>query len=547
MPERISGLLLLIVAALSLAQPAELLPASPAPSQLAWQKVAQPIGAQAVAAAAPPRMRVSAGAVTEGGILVYSIDMVPAIAKPVPVNYAFSGDLSALVDASGGSGRIPPGGALTVRRQTVDDSLVNSDRHVVLTAALPGSSQPQGDRFRASASGLVQDNDVAPPPPPPAPVLPQVAIGAARPMTEGNTLTFPLRLTKPTDRPVTVYFLLEDPNGVAAAGTVTSVTIAAGETTGKIPVDTIDDGTVNGLRPVTVRLLRASGAVLSKPASARGFVADNDVAPPPVSSYSISLPEPEVAEGGNLTFTVTRSGDLSQAGTISYSLTTAVEGKAGVPERTSLNFPPGLASRSFDYQPNGPILHDMLVQVILLQDGGEPRLSRRSAQGTIKDDPANPPKEDPVGPTETTSGGTTTGGTTSGGTTSGGASSGGPTIDHRTWYDPIDLGWPWSLIPIVVLVCSASAVAYRLLKPDVDPDPIPEPIADPFPPSPLTLPGCTIDCAPDWAAPQEPAAIGPLTLPELHFAITASLREPTTPYALGATFLEERDEPDDQL
>ena len=545
MPERISGLLLLIVAALSLAQPAELLPASPAPSQLAWQKVAQPIGAQAVAAAAPPRMRVSAGAVTEGGILVYSIDMVPAIAKPVPVNYAFSGDLSALVDASGGSGRIPPGGALTVRRQTVDDSLVNSDRHVVLTAALPGSSQPQGDRFRASASGLVQDNDVAPPPTPPAPVLPQVAIGAARPMTEGNTLTFPLRLTKPSDRPVTVYFLLEDPNGVAAAGTVTSVTIAAGETTGKIPVDTIDDGAVNGLRPVTVRLLRASGAVLSKPASARGFVADNDVAPP-VSSYSIALQKPEVAEGGTLTFTVTRSGNLSQVGAIGYSQTIAVEGKSGAPSRGKLDFPPGVESQSFDFKPEEPIFHDLLVQVLLIPIDGGSQLSNRSAQGTIRDNPRIPPAPETVTPTETDSGEATATGTSTTGT-----HTDGTVIDHRAWYDPIDLGWPLSLIPILSLIGCGAAAAYWWPegwwpKHREDPDPIPDPIPDPVPPPP-PLPKCTIDCAPDWAAPQEPAAIGPLTLPELHFAITASLREPTTPYALGATFLEERDEPDDQL
>lgn len=528
MPERISGLLLLIVAALSLAQPAELLPASPAPPQLAWQKVPQPIGAQAVAAAAPPRMRVSAGAVTEGGILVYSIDMVPAIARPVPVSYAFSGDLSALVDASGGSGRIPPSGALTVRRQTVDDSLVNSDRHVVLTAALPGVSQPQGDRFRASASGLVQDNDVAP-------VLPQVAIGSARPMTEGNTLTFPLRLTKPSDRPVTVYFLLEDPNGVAAAGTVTSVTIAAGETTGKIPVDTIDDGAVNGLRPVTVRLLRASGAVLSKPASARGFVADNDVIPPvdpetdPVdgpaseaptpkpsvtSSYAISVSRPTVTEGEPLTFTVTRSGNLSAGDVINYSLRANGGDGSGTSRQESLEFQPNDTTRSFEFKPDGPIFEDLSVEVSLLQNDGAPQVSIGTAEATILDNPDIPAH---------------------------------PTITDRPWYDVFDLGWPVSLIPIAVLIGCGLVGGYWWYRHKIKPKtPIVEPqIGSEAPP--LTLPGCTIDCAPDWAAPQEPAAIGPLTLPELHFAITASLREPTTPYALGATFLEERDEPDDQL
>ena len=536
MPERISGLLLLIVAALSLAQPAELLPASPAPPQLAWQKVPQPIGAQAVAAAAPPRMRVSAGAVTEGGILVYSIDMVPAIAKPVPVNYAFSGDLSALVDASGGSGRIPPGGALTVRRQTVDDSLVNSDRHVVLTAALPGSSQPQGDRFRASASGLVQDNDVAPPPPPPDPVLPQVAIGSARPMTEGNTLTFPLRLTKPTDRPVTVYFLLEDPNGVAAAGTVTSVIIAAGETTGKIPVDTIDDGAVNGLRPVTVRLLRASGAVLSKPASARGFVADNDVPQPdpeptPVvvetgelpgpqraSSYAISVAEIDITEGAALKFTVTRSGNLSAGDVINYSLRANGGDGSGTSRQESLEFQPNDTTRSFEFKPDGPIFEDLSVEVSLLQNDGAPQVSIGTVEATILDNPDIPAH---------------------------------PTITDRPWYDVLNLGWPVSLIPIAVLIGCGAAAAYWWPegwwpKHREDPGRIDDPQIGPEAP-PLTLPGCTIDCAPDWAAPQEPTAIGPLTLPELHFAITASLREPTTPYALGATFLEQRDEPDDQL
>ena len=156
------------------------------------------------------------------------------------------------------------------------------------------------------------------------------------------------------------------------------------------------------------------------------------------------------------------------------------------------------------------------------------------------DDPAIPAIEETVTPTETDPGVATEIGPT--GTA---IHTEGP-IDNRAWFDPIDLGWPWSLIPIIVLVCGASAAVYWLRKPDIDPLLEPETSSEPVPPTP-PVPECGIDCAPRWDAPQEPSSIGPLTLPELHFNIRAVPGEPTTPFALGATFLEERDEPDDQL
>ena len=532
----------MLVAAVTLACLLLLRPASALTAHNALYQPPAPASAIS-ATAARPQLTATVNAVTEGSTLVYSITVKPPMQGSPVVEYAFVGDVSALVDAKGGRGAIPAGEALIIERRTIDDSLVNGDRHVVLIAGTPSLKSAQSDKARARASGLVRDNDALTPPPPPPAALPRVAISGASTISEGRTLIFPLMLSKPADQPVIVFYRLDDPDGVSADPTSGFATIAPGETAGVIEIRTTDDGAVNSLRAVQVQLVAARSASLGKPLRAKGMVADNDVAAPPLASYSVTVAEPEVAEGTALTFTVTRSGDLSQPGAISYSRTTAVEGRTGLPVRKTVEFPPQVASRSFDFNPDGPILHDMLVQVVLLQNDGEPQLSKRLAQGTIMDDPAIPAIAETVTPTETDSGMATEIGPT------GPANPTERPIDNRAWYDPIDLGWPFSLIPIVVLVCGTAAAIWWL-KPDPDPisdpEPIPDPIPDPVPPPP-PVPDCEIGCTPRWGASQEPSSIGPLTLPELHFNIRAVPGEPTTPFALGATFLEERDEPDDQL
>lgn len=502
---RISSLLAVLAAAAVFAQITVLHSAATATPQLARQQPPVVIPTELASTAIPPTMRISVQPVTEGDALVFKIEMVPESRNRVVVQYAFAGDVSALDNSGGGSGVIPPGGSLPVQRQTVDDALVNGDRHVVLSAAAPSLSKPESPRFQARASGLVRDNDTTKPPPP---ALPQVDINPAPPVTEGRTLYFPLKLSKPAGRAVRVAYRLTDPDGVAEGPNSGTVEIEAGLAQGTIPVQTRDDSLVNGFRAIAVQLTDVSGATLGWRRAARGVVGDDDLARPPAPTFSIAVAEPEVQEGQALTFVVTREGDLSQPGSIDYSLSVSQNGKVDLTSQGSLVFAPNKESNSFTFKPDRPISNDLSVAVNLLQNDGEPAISVGSALGLIRDVADGPPR----------------------------SGDGSELPDGEEW--------PPAVIVVIVLVCTAAGGAYwwHRRKIELDPGPGPEPLPDPPPP-----PDCEIDCTAQPGTPQEPNGIGSLSIPDLTFTIAVTPRGPTTPYALDATFLEERDEPDDPL
>ena len=510
---RYFSVLMLLAAATALVGFSLLRPASALAGQAGLAQRTRTIPTAVIAASALPRLKVTASEVTEGGTLVYSISIFPAVTKPVMVEYAFSGDLSALIDTTGGRGQIPAGGTLTIARRTVDDLLVNGDRHVVLLAGMPSLSSAASDRFRVSASGLVRDNDVKPQEPP------QVVIRGAKSITEGEMLTFSVQLSRRSELPVTVLYRLNDPAGVSAVGREGSVTIPTGRTTAAIGISTVDDSTVNGSRTVEVQLVRVSNAAMGKPRSARGTVADNDIVrepdkppveeepikqpipdPPMAESYSIAAVKPEVSEGEALVFKVIRSGNVTQPGVIDYALNTTTDAEPAGPQQGRLSFAPGSTVRLIKFKPDQPIQTDLLVRADLQQSDGVPLLLIGSAQGTIIDNPANNPR--PVSPPD----------------------------------------WLLWLIPLAVLTGGGAAAAKWLRKPAKRV----KPPAETEPPAP-PIPDCKIGCEPQWGVPREPSGLGPLSIPPLGCSIVATPCEPITPYELNATFVEDRDEPDDQL
>ncbi len=236
----------------------------------------------------PPRAVVSlaaAGPVTEGEPLRFRITVSPPQSRNLQFGYVLSGETSALQRpvTAGRAVLIEGQSSVEIALPTRDDAVVNGRRRIVLSLAQAPTRAAAGGVYRAT--GVILDNDVAtaptptPTPTPPPPVQPVVTLGVGASVVEGGVLRFPVRLDRPARDTVAVSLAISDPQGAAGGSRTSGLRIAAGSQSGTLAIRSIDDDRINGARLVTVQLLRAQGAVLGRPGTARAQVTDNDVAP----------------------------------------------------------------------------------------------------------------------------------------------------------------------------------------------------------------------------------------------------------------------------
>lgn len=143
-----------------------------------------------------------------------------------------------------------------------------------------------------------------------------VSIGSAT-VTEGGTLAFPVTLSQTQATAVTVSYATS--NGTATAGSdytaaSSTVTIPAGQTSAMISVVTIDDTAVESTETMTVTISSPTGGAVLGTASGTGTINDNDTPP-----ANLAIGNASATEGGNLVFTVTRSGTTTTAVSVNYA------------------------------------------------------------------------------------------------------------------------------------------------------------------------------------------------------------------------------------
>jgi hypothetical protein len=222
-----------------------------------------------------------AATVTEGESLRFRITASRPPEVSLPFAYTLSGDTAALQrPATTGRVTLNQGqSSAEIVLPTRDDAAVNGRRRIALTLIQAPTRVTSANVYRAA--GIVLDNDAATasptptptPTPPPPTVLPVVTLGNAAQVVEGGVLRFPVRLDAPAREPVSVALAITDPRRAAGGTRTAGLRIAEGA------LAAADDSQVNGARVVSVQLLRALGARLGSPGSARGQVTDNDVAP----------------------------------------------------------------------------------------------------------------------------------------------------------------------------------------------------------------------------------------------------------------------------
>ena len=139
-------------------------------------------------------------------------------------------------------------------------------------------------------------------PPPPPPADPEISISRSSDISEGGTVTFTVTATPAPTADLSVSVSVAQSGSYTSQAGVRSVTITS-TGTASFTVATLDDSKDEPDGSVTATVNTGTGYTVSSSAgSTTANVADND--DPPLPEISISG-GPDVAEGGNVSFTVT--------------------------------------------------------------------------------------------------------------------------------------------------------------------------------------------------------------------------------------------------
>jgi hypothetical protein len=319
--------------------------------------------------------------VNEGGTATLTVSRFGASSGSATVSYATSnGSATAPADYTATSGTLTFADgetSKTVTVATVDDTYREGPETLSVTLSNASSGTGIG---RASATVTIVDNDLAP----------KLAISGAS-VTEGGAAVLTVTRSSVTNTSVSVNYATSDGTAVAPGDyTATSgtLTFTPGETSKTITVATVDDGTYEATEGFSVGLSGATDDAVITNATGAVTVSDNDAAP------SFSILGGSAAEGGSITFTVTKSGSTATAHSVTYD---TVDGTATAPDDYAratglLTFLPGETSKTVTISTVDDTIYEQneTFQVRLSGATSGATISTASATGTITDNDAAP-------------------------------------------------------------------------------------------------------------------------------------------------------------
>ena len=245
---------------------------------------------------------VSNASVSEGGVLHFGMTLSAAASQNITLSYdTFAGTASmADNDYLGGPGALTILAGQTtgtINIQTVQDSKAEPDETMsvhLLTAGFGNISQGIGSGTIVNAAG---------------PAVPNISIGNTS-VTEGGVLHFAVTLDQAASQSITLSYdtfaataSMADNDYLGGPGTLT---ILAGQPTGTINIQTVQDSRVEPDETMSVHLLTASFGNIVQAIGGGAIVNDDGVLP------SVSIGNASVTEGGVLQFGVTLSAATSQ-------------------------------------------------------------------------------------------------------------------------------------------------------------------------------------------------------------------------------------------
>jgi hypothetical protein len=209
-----------------------------------------------------PDLSIGNATVTEGGTASFTVTLSKSSTSPVTFTYAtVDGTAVAGEDYSSASNnRTIPAGATstTITVKTTEDTLDEADETFrVLLSNVANATVKDGDGL-----GTIADDDATP----------TLSINDPAAVAEGSPVTFTVTLSAKSGQTVTVHWATSNGDGNGGADDAVApgdyaansgtLTIAAGSTTGKITVTTVDDGVKEAIEAFTVTLSSPTNATI---------------------------------------------------------------------------------------------------------------------------------------------------------------------------------------------------------------------------------------------------------------------------------------------
>lgn len=296
-----------------------------------------------------------------------------------------------------GSVVIPVGTAsATINVLPIDQNIVGGSKTVVVQ--LTNSTITDST---ITATLAIADNDTAPVTPPVV-TTPDVSISALSNASETDPTgtgkgQFLFTRTGSTDSALTVNYAVYSGSTASTADyqPLGTVVIPAGQSTATLDVIPVDDNLVEGTETLTLVLTTTTETDPSH-TMATMTIADNDSTPPLIPNVTIAASanasETNPSTTGQGLFTVTRTGDLTDALTVSYAISsssTAVAGTDYTALPGTVTIPAGQASATISVTPIDDTIYEgtRTLGVTLSNSSANP--SQISATLTIADNDPN--------------------------------------------------------------------------------------------------------------------------------------------------------------
>uniref|UniRef100_UPI0014043799 polysaccharide deacetylase family protein n=1 Tax=Methylobacterium segetis TaxID=2488750 RepID=UPI0014043799 len=336
-----------------------------------------------------------------GTKITYTVNRTGDLSQAGSVAIDFSGSTATNSDytvanlpSSGVLNFIPGASSASFTVTPVQDNLVESNETVIAKlGTITGGGTPGAT---SSATATIVDDDALAPPSYTIAVAP-ASVGEGT----GTKITYTVNRTGDLSQAGSVAIDFSGSTATNSDYTVANLPSSGvlnfipGASSASFTVTPVQDNLVESNETVIAKLgTITGGGTPGATSSATATIVDDDALAPP--SYTIAVAPASVGEGTGtkITYTVNRTGDLSQAGSVAidFSGSTATNSDytvANLPSSGVLNFIPGASSASFTVTPVQDNLVESNETVIAklgtITGGGTPGATS-SATATIVDD-----------------------------------------------------------------------------------------------------------------------------------------------------------------
>lgn len=220
------------------------------------------------------------------------------------------------------------------------------------------------------------------------------SVASNGPVTEGGTSVFTVTKSGTASGSVSVNYATANGTAVAPGDyTITSgtLTFTTAQTSQSVSVVTVDDTAIESLETFSLNLSAPTGGAVIAGGTATASINDNEAN---CTGVSFAVSDTSVTEGGNLTFTVTRSGSTSSSCSVNYATAngTAAAGSDYTARSGTLTFSSAQVSQTVSVVTTDDTLTESAETVLLNLSAATSGATISDSQGvgTINDNDAPP-------------------------------------------------------------------------------------------------------------------------------------------------------------